>query len=241
MQNIPEFEKSIGEIKTLRTELLTDELLKTKENIKDKNNEIKILKEAISGNQNNNRSSVKSNKSNTLTKKKTINNNSDLTQILKNIKLKVKIYDSLVNKKMKEVQGLEDHIKLIKDYNTFSRKAGENQELLCEENKIMTDEIINTYSGLNQYEQELKEEAEFLKQKININKDNHENNLQIINDNANLLLNNIKERENYIVKQSEQITDGLKKVANQKKNAVDVLKIENQQLKDRNHLINTKL
>ena len=221
--------------------LLTDELLKTKENIKDKNNEIKILKEAISGNQNNNRSSVKSNKSNTLTKKKTINNNSDLTQILKNIKLKVKIYDSLVNKKMKEVQGLEDHIKLIKDYNTFSRKAGENQELLCEENKIMTDEIINTYSGLNQYEQELKEEAEFLKQKININKDNHENNLQIINDNANLLLNNIKERENYIVKQSEQITDGLKKVANQKKNAVDVLKIENQQLKDRNHLINTKL
>ena len=29
---------------------------------------------------------------------------------------------------MKEVQGLEDHIKLIKDYNTFSRKAGENQE-----------------------------------------------------------------------------------------------------------------
>ena len=241
MQNIPEFEKSIGEIKTLRTELLTDELLKTKENIKDKNNEIKILKEAISGNQNNNRSSVKSNKSNTLTKKKTINNNSDLAQILKNIKLKVKIYDSLVNKKMKEVQGLEDHIKLIKDYNTFSRKAGENQELLCEENKIMTDEIINTYSGLNQYEQELKEEAEFLKQKININKDNHENNLQIINDNANLLLNNIKERENYIVKQSEQITDGLKKVANQKKNAVDVLKIENQQLKDRNHLINTKL
>ena len=93
----------------------------------------------------------------------------------------------------------------------------------------------------SQDEQELKEEAEFLKQKININKDNHENNLQIINDNANLLLNNIKERENYIVKQSEQITDGLKKVANQKKNAVDVLKIENQQLKDRNHLINTKL
>ncbi len=43
------------------------------------------------------------------------------------------------------------------------------------------------------------------------------------------------------MKQSEQITDGLKKVANQKKNAVDVLKIENQQLKDRNHLINTKL
>ena len=160
---------------------------------------------------------------------------------MKNIKLKVKIYNSLVSKKMKEVEGLENHIKLIKHYNTFSKKAGENQELLCEENKIMTDEIINDYKGLNQYEEELKEEAAFLNQKLNINKDNHINNLQIINDNANLLLNNIKERENFIVKQSEQITDGLKKVANQKQNAVDVLKIENQQLKDRNHIINTKL
>ena len=170
-----------------------------------------------------------------------INNNNDLAQIMKNIKLKVKIYNSLVNKKMKEVEGLENHIKLIKDYNTFSKKAGENQELLCEENKIMTDEIINDYNGLNQYEQELKEEAQFLNQKLNINKDNHENNIQIINDNSNLLLNNIKERENFIVKQSEQITDGLKKVANQKQNAVDVLKIENQQLKDRNHLQNYKI
>ena len=67
------------------------------------------------------------------------------------------------------------------------------------------------------------------------------NNLHIINNNANLQLNNIKERESYIVKQSEQITDGLKKVANQKQNAVDLLKKENLQLKNRNYIINTKL
>ena len=40
---------------------------------------------------------------------------------------------------------------------------------------------------------------------------------------------------------AEQITDGLKKVANQKKEAVDILKIENQQLKNRNYIINKKL
>ena len=43
------------------------------------------------------------------------------------------------------------------------------------------------------------------------------------------------------MKQSEQITDGLKKIANQKKEAVDILKKENIQLKNRNYIINTKL
>ena len=160
---------------------------------------------------------------------------------MKNIKLKLKIYNALVNKKRKEVNGIEEHIKLIKDYNAFSKKCGENQELLCEENKIMTDEMINNFSNINKFEQELKGEVEFLNQKLISNKDNHKNNLHIINNNANLQLNNIKERESYIVKQSEQIKEGLEKVANQKQNAVDLLKKENQQLKNRNYIINTKL
>ena len=101
--------------------------------------------------------------------------------------------------------------------------------------------MINDFNGLNQLEQELKGEVDFLNQKLISNRDNHENNLAIIQNNANSQLNSIKERESYIVKQSEQITDGLKKVANQKKEAVDILKIENQQLKNRNYIINTKL
>ena len=233
---IPEFDKTIEEIKNIRNELLSDEMLKTKEIIKSQNKEIKELKENIYDNTN--RSSMKSQKSNTLNKKK---NGNELVQIMKNIKLKVKIYTALVNKKLKEVNGMEEHIKLIKNYNTFSKKCGENQELLCEENKIMTDEMINDLSGLNEFEQELKGQVEFLNQKIISNKDNHENNVLIINNNTNQQLNNIKERESYIVKQSEQITDGLKKVANQKKNAVDLLKKENQQLKNRNYIINKKL
>jgi hypothetical protein len=42
------------------------------------------------------------------------------------------------------------------------------------------------------------------------------------------------------VKQSEQITETLKNVANQKKNDVDLLKRENQQLKNRNYVMTTK-
>ena len=238
---IPDFDKSSEEIKNTRNNLLSDELLKTKENIKLKNKEIKELKGSIY--ENTNRSSIKSVKSqtSTLNKKKIQNGGNELNQLIKNIKLKVTIYNSLVNKKKKEVDGLESHIKLIKDYNTFAKKSGENQELLCEENKIMTDEMINDFNGLNQLEQELKGEVEFLNQKLISNRDNHENNLAIIQNNANSQLNSIKERESYIVKQSEQITDGLKKVANQKKEAVDILKIENQQLKNRNYIINTKL
>ena len=238
---IPDFDKSSEEIKNTRNNLLSDELIKTKENIKLKNKEIKELKGSIY--ENTNRSSIKSVKSqtSTLNKKKIQNSGNELNQLIKNIKLKVTIYNSLVNKKKKEVDGLESHIKLIKDYNTFAKKSGENQELLCEENKIMTDEMINDFNGLNQLEQELKGEVDFLNQKLISNRDNHENNLAIIQNNANSQLNSIKERESYIVKQSEQITDGLKKVANQKKEAVDILKIENQQLKNRNYIINTKL
>ena len=72
-------------------------------------------------------------------------------------------------------------------------------------------------------------------------KDNHVNNLEIINNNTNLQLNNFKERESYIMKLSEQNTEGLKKVANQKQNAFDLLKKGNQQLKNMNFIINTKL
>ena len=234
---IPDFDKSVEEIKNTRTELLKDEMVKTKENIKLKNKEIKELKEYICDKTN--RTSIKS-QSNTLNKKKKVSEN-ELGEIIKNIKLKVKIYNALVDRKQKEVNGLEENIKLIKDYNKFSKKCGENQELLCEENKIMTDEMINDLIGLNEFEQELKGQVEFLNQKIISNMDNHENNVLIINNNTNQQLNNIKERESYIVKQSEQITDGLKKVANQKKNAVDLLKKENQQLKNRNYIINKKL
>ena len=99
--------------------------------------------------------------------------------------------------------------------------------------------MINDFSGLNQFKQELKGEVDLLNQKLESNKDSHENNLHIINNNANLQLNNIKERESYIVKQSEKITAGLKKVASQKQNAVDLLKKENLQLKNRNYIINT--
>lgn len=105
----------------------------------------------------------------------------------------------------------------------------------------MTDELINDFSGLNQFEEELKNEIQFLEQKLKINEESHSNSIQILNNNVNQQLNAIKDRENYIIKQSEQITDGLKKVANQKQNAVDILKVENQQLKDRNYIINTKL
>jgi hypothetical protein len=180
---IPEFEKSSEEIKNIRNNLLSDELLKTKENIKLKNKEIKELKGSIY--ESTNRSSIKSVKSQMSTTNKNIikNTGNELNQIIKNIKLKVSIYNSLVNKKKKEVNGLESNIKLIKDYNTFAKKSGENQELLCEENKIMTEEIINEFNELNQFEQELKGEIDFLNQKLISNKDNQENNLAIIQNN----------------------------------------------------------
>ena len=56
---------------------------------------------------------------NNLAKKK--NNNSDFAEMSKNIKTKLKLNNVLVNKKSKEIEGLENHIKLLKDYNNFSK------------------------------------------------------------------------------------------------------------------------
>ena len=238
--SITEFNKTSEDIRDIRNYLLSDEILKTKEDIRIKNKEIKELKEALIDNDvKSKRTSInKSQINNTIPKKK---KNNELEEMSKNIKIKLKIYNTLVNKKTKEFEGLENHLKLIKDYNNFSKKSGENQELLCEENKIITDEMTNDINGLNQFEEELHNEIQFLEQKLKINEESHNNNLQLLNNNVNQQLNVIKDRENYIVKQSEQITNGLKKVANQKQNAVDILKIENQHLKDRNYIINTKL
>jgi hypothetical protein len=236
---INEFNKSSEEIKNIRDYLLSDELLKIKEDIKLKNKEIKLIK--YSAADSNRVSTNKNNIINNTLAKNNNNNNIDIVEIANNIKLKLKIFNFLVNKKMKEVKGLENHIKFIKEYNSFSKKCGENQELLCEENKIMTDEIINDFTGLNKFEEELKNEIQFLEQKLKMNEEFHTNNLKILNKHTSQQLNAIKDRENYIVKQSEQITDGLKRVATQKQNAVDILKIENQQLKDRNYIINTRL
>ena len=235
---VSEFNKCSEEVKGLRDQLLSDEILKLQDDITVKNQEIKVLKNSTKNDTNNNRISTKNNLNNNTNTKKAEN---EFDEINRNIKLKLKIYNSLVNKKTKEVKGLENHIKLIKDYNNYSKKSGENQELLCAENKIMTDEMISELTGLNKFEEELKNEIAFLENKLKINEETFSNNLGIINNNVNQQLNAIKDRENYIVKQSEQITDGLKKKANQKKNAVDLLKIENQQLKDRNYIINTKL
>ena len=245
---INEFNKSSEEIKNIRDNLLADELLKTKEDIKIKNKEIKLINNSITEMPISQAKAggkkpdvVSKNLSTTSTNANKKKKSNEIEEIVKNIKLKLKIYNNLVNKKAKEVTGLENHIKLIKDYNNYSKKNGENQELLCEENKIMIEEIINDFSETNQFEDELKNEIQFLEAKLKINEESHSNSLQAISNNVNKQLNAIKDRENYIVKQSEQITYGLKKVASQKQNAVDILKIENQQLKDRNYIITTKL
>ena len=145
----------------------------------------------------------------------------------------------LIDKKEKEVTGLEQHKKLITDYNNFLTKNGENEELLCEEQKIMIDELINDFEGQNFLTEQMDEEINHLEKKVN--EDIYSRNLNMLNESVNSRLKLIKDRENYIVKQSEQITGGLKNVAEQKKNALDTLRTENQQLKNRNYIMNKKL
>ena len=215
-KNSSEFENECENLKNNRDFLCEDELTKLKCDLKNLNKEMQVLLN-------------KTSKENTLNPEEAI----------KNIKLKLNIYKMLIDKKEKEVTALEQHKKLITDYNNFLTKNGENEELLCEEQKIMIDELINDFEGQNFLTEQMDEEINHLEKKLN--EDLYSGNLNMLNESVNLRLKLIKDRENYIVKQSEQITGGLKNVAEQKKNALDTLRTENQQLKNRNYIMNKKL
>ena len=215
-KNSNEFGNECEKLKNNRDFLCEDELTKLKCDLKNLNKEIQTL-------------------INKTSKEDTLNPE----EIIQNIKLKLNIYKMLIDKKEKEVTGLEQHKKLINDYNNFLTKNGENEELLCEEQKIMIDELINDFEGQNFLTEQMDEEINHLEKKVN--EDIYSRNLNMLNESVNSRLKLIKDRENYIVKQSEQITGGLKNVAEQKKNALDTLRTENQQLKNRNYIMNKKL
>ena len=77
----------------------------------------------------------------------------------------------LVNKKQKENNCLEQHKKIVTDYNNYLTKTGENEELLCEEQKIMIDELVNDFEGQNFFNEQLDEEIGCLEKQIKINDD----------------------------------------------------------------------
>ena len=160
-----------------------------------------------------------------------------MTKNMENSIIILKIFEQRNNKINNIFDSSFDEI-LIKYYMLSYNETDENN---LNTFKDLYSIIDGNEKKTNQFEEELKNEIQFLEEKLKTNEESHSNNLQILNNHVNRQLNAIKDRENYIVKQSEQITDGLKKVAHQKQNAVDVLKIENQQLKDRNYIINTKL
>jgi prefoldin subunit 5 len=67
------------------------------------------------------------------------------------------------------------------------------------------------------------------------------NEIQEIKVNCDEQLKIIKDREDYITKQTDIISNNLKSLANQNEKAVEALRQENQQLKSKNYTLSKRL
>lgn len=215
------FSNSCGVIKQIRNYLTNQELIKLKDEINFKNEEIKLLKDT-------------KNTSNT-------SNNLNAQEILKNFKNKSKIYDSLLAKKRKEYEGTQKNMELISEYTMYKNNLNPIEEKISEEQKNMIENLVKDFKKKNNYNELLEKEIKFLEQKAKNNEELYSNNLLILDNNVNQQISIIKSREDYITKQSEQVINGIKTSVEEKKKMADSLQKEKKQLKDRNYIITTKL
>jgi hypothetical protein len=143
--------------------------------------------------------------------------NSILNEFEKNIDEFNKINESKLNYANTELEGIEEHKKKLIE---LSQTMKEQNLKEIEGNKIQIKDLEN----------QIKEENEKYLGEIKEIKENCDEQLKII-----------KDREDYITKQTDIVSNNLKSLANQNEKAVEALRQENQQLKNQNYTLSKKL
>jgi hypothetical protein len=143
--------------------------------------------------------------------------NSILNEFDKNIDEFNKINESKLNYANTELEGIEEHKKKLID---LSQTMKEQNLKEIEGLKIQIKDLEN----------QIKEENEKYLGEIKEIKENCDEQLKII-----------KDREDYITKQTDIVSNNLKSLANQNEKAVEALRQENQQLKNQNYTLSKKL
>ena len=182
---------------------------------------------------------------------KTIKENKDLEiskskkkieNVQKQINEKVKFYDDLVNKReqlITDIGNLNNEVKKINEeknnyneneLNSISEQKSKIQKIIDENNNQKIPLFAELRNKIKQLENEVKNKIE-----------NNLNNIKEIKGNSDEQLKIIKDREDYITKQTDIVSNNLKSVANQNERAVDALRQENQQLKDKNFTLSKKI
>ena len=116
------------------------------------------------------------------------------------------------------------------ELNSISEQKSKIQKIIDENNNQKIPLFAELRNKIKQLENEVKNKIE-----------NNLNNIKEIKGNSDEQLKIIKDREDYITKQTDIVSNNLKSVANQNERAVDALRQENQQLKDKNFTLSKKI
>ena len=165
-----------------------------------------------------------------------------IREMIDTIQEKVKMYNELNKKRediINQIGGNADELIKINEYKI---NFGNNEIGGIEENKKKIINLIDVMKGQKLVEIEsLKSQIKELESQIKNDDEKYMNEIQEIKMNSDEQLKIIKDREDYITKQTDIVSNNLKSLANQNEKAVEALRQENQQLKNMNYTLSKKI
>ena len=198
------------------------ELKKLREEANNKEKQIKELNEIKNKEENKFRKSIQ-----------------DMTKIIQE---KLAVFNELNNKKNSIVSEIEEQTSEMIKINENKANYGNSEISGIEENKKKLIDLIAVMKGEKLVEIEnLKNQIKALEEQIKNDDEKYFNEMQEIKLNCDEQLKIIKDREDYITKQTDIVCNNLKSLANQNEKAVEALRQENQQLKNKNYTLSKKL
>lgn len=162
---------------------------------------------------------------------------------MKNIfKQKVTLYQSLVEKKESEVNALKTHSKLFKELtDNVQRMVTEEKNNFAQIKSHFNDVLNELKEHKEKYAESLKNEIVDLQNKLKQCNEIRQKNIEEIKNAGDEQLKLIKEREVYMTKQAEMTRNNLAAELEEKEKMIETLRDENQQLRQKNFLLNKKI
>ncbi len=158
------------------------------------------------------------------------------------IKEKLGIFNELNDKKKSILNDFDKNIDEFNKINENKLNYANNELEGIEEHKKKLTELSENMKGQNLKEIEgIKMQIKDLEIQIQEENENYFGKIKEMKDSCDEQLKIIKDREDYISKQTDIVSNNLKSLANQNEKAVAALRQENQQLKTHNYTLSKKL
>ena len=198
------------------------ELRKLREESNNKEKQIKELNESKNKEENKFRKSIQ-----------------DMTSTIQE---KLKLYNELNNKKSSIISEMDGAVAEFVKINENKLNYGNNEIQGIEENKKKLADLVEFMKGQKLVEiDNLKNQIKELENQIRNDDEKYIDEIQETKINCDEQLKIIKDREDYITKQTDIVSNNLKSLANQNEKAVVALRQENQELKNKNYTLSKKL